>query len=228
MIGEDIFFIKGLNAVIDQPLEALNTFAKVVEVYNNGYTIDVELVLKSEGLEQYKNIPVLKNAYYNTPIRKDDIVVLLNLSHLQNSFIDTGVLENPVFMPSYFALPFVLKEKFKYTNFFHLATPEGKTTAIANETDVKIENFSGNLLTNFKNTSIESSNLNLQSSNPISIKTTEELGKILIDLINILTTASTELVVAAQGVPHQHKSIDSSSSASLENIINRLQKVLKA
>ncbi|EGV1470921.1 hypothetical protein JF110_001646 [Campylobacter jejuni] len=223
MTNDSIFFIKGLNAVINKEPNLINTYAIVKEVYDEGYSVDVELVLKSEGLETFKNIPVLKNPYYNTPIRKDDLVILLTLSHLQNNFLETGELENPPMFQSYFALPYVLKRGFndsKFTNFFHLQTPEGKSKILLNEDRCEID---------MKESSIQitSKQFGLTNTNPISLKTNEELGSILIDLINTLTSASTELITAAQGIPHKHKSIDSSSSASLNDIANRLKKVLK-
>ncbi|HDZ5057793.1 TPA: hypothetical protein RTG63_001656 [Campylobacter jejuni] len=221
--NNSIFFIKGLNAVVEKEPNLVNTYAKVVEVKDDGYNIDVELILKSEGLETFKNIPVLKHPYYNVPIRKDDLVILLTLSHLQENFLETGELENPPLFQSYFALPYVLKENFEhaeYTNFFHLRTPEGKSKITLNEDECKIDMENSSI-------DIKSKEFSIENKNPISLKTQEELGSILIDLINILTSSSTELIVASQGVPHKHKSIDSSSSASLNSIANRLKKVLK-
>lgn len=219
---DDIFFIRGLGNVLPKNISLPHTFAKVIEVYNEGYFIDVELILKSDGLETYKNIAVLKNKYFNTPILKDDIVILITLSHLTNDFLESGELENPSPMQSYLALPYVLKKDFEnqeFKNFFYLRTPKNKVKIDITENVINIDAKEAE-------TSLNTNELNIVSKEPISFKTNEELGKILSDLINILSSAQTE-IGGGGGTPHIHKSIDSSSVASLNDIKNRLSQVLK-
>lgn len=138
------YFLESIRKVVQGEIagQLLKTLAIVVSVDSNteGYLVDVKYVNNSTGDEVLKGIPVLKNQYFNTPIYKDDLVMLLALDESLESYITKGTFTNSFEKQNYFAIPYTLYENFKHKNEFSLKTKEAKFKLTLNENDgLKVE-----------------------------------------------------------------------------------------
>lgn len=146
----------GISRLTKTKIELLKTFGKIKKVKDEGFFVDVDLVLTDDGLETYNNIPTLRSRYYNYPIREGDLVMLLTVDHLQNDFFEKGEFgEFPATYNSYVAIPVSTLNQFlkgsdkqgsqqgggnsqssdviDFTNFFHVRTPKLNFQASINE-----------------------------------------------------------------------------------------------
>lgn len=165
------------------------TLAKVTNISEEGFYIDCKLINTNIGSEEYKYIPVLKNKYVNYPILKDDIVILLTLSHLLGNYLETEDLQNPENREAYFALPFTLLKDFKHKNEFSLITPESNYTITCSDNEgIKINDIIA-----LKDTKLEikDADISIKSNMPIEIGGTDTLGSLLDELVNTLLSATT-------------------------------------
>ena len=142
------------NIKLSQSQIALpTTFGKILAVKEEGFYVDVQLCSGDAGLEPYQNIPTMRSKYYNYPIRIGDFVILLPMSHLQNSFYEMGSFGGlvPASYNSYVAIPISLTMEFlsglglagtqspePFTNFFHIRTPQLGTQAYINENEINV------------------------------------------------------------------------------------------
>lgn len=201
------FFLEAMrdfNGESDLPI----TLAKVVEVKDEGYYVDVELVNKQTNMQKYQFVPVLKSKYVNAPILKDDLVILMTFSHLlQNYLEDKQFGTSIVFNKCYFALPLCYKDEFKHKNEFSVRSPNEKFIITLNEDDgillkteqglemkitlQDVELVAQNFKVNAK-TAIElqsNTQMVIKAKSPLEIGTdSATLGGILQDLTNALLT----------------------------------------
>ena len=118
----------GLNRLTQRDISLIRTIGKIRDVKEEGFFVDVDLLLTDEGLEPYYNIPTIRSKYYNYPIRKGDLVLLLTISHLQNDVMEKGnFADYPAVYDSYIAVPFNILSEFK-TGKKETNTTEGDAT----------------------------------------------------------------------------------------------------
>lgn len=219
-MNEARFLYRGINESISENNATIlpTTFAKVAKINENGSIIDVILILENVGLSEYKNIPIIKNKYAYTPISEGDIVLLLPISHLLENFLEKEVIDSVINLNSYVCVPFGTEKDFKdFSNNFHLKTPKEKIKGEITENVAKMESESGDLNFSFKNIDIKGESIKI-GNEADTIKT------ILFKLIDILISSQTEMGGAGDA-PHVHKSIDSSSNTSLQNLKNDIAQV---
>lgn len=219
-MNEARFLYKGINESVSENSAIIlpTTFAKVTKINENGSVIDVILVLENVGLSEYKNIPIIKNKYAYAPISEGDIVLLLPISHLLENFLEKEVIDSVINLNSYVCVPFGVEKDLKdFTNNFHLKTPKEKIKGEITEDIAKLESESSDLNISFKNIDIKGESIKI-GNEADTIKT------ILFKLIDILVSSKTEMGGAGDA-PHIHKSIDSSSNTSLQNLKNDIAQV---
>lgn len=196
---------KGINDIVAKDLKLPCTIAKVENITNEGFFIDCSLIIRKDNLETYKNIPVMKNKYFNYPILQGDLVVLIEFSHQQSSFFENGQMAEIVNSPSYLALPWAVAMDFKHLNEISVITPESKVKMQMNDTngvnleapevDIvskaknKTEEYSENVTMKSKAYANEADEISMKASKPITIETSEKLGATLEGLINNLISA---------------------------------------
>lgn len=215
------FLIQGINDVLSKKDDSYlpTTFGKVVAYEVTGKTVDVELVLKSEGLTPYKNIPLVKNKYVTYPINNGDYVLLISINHLLENFVTTGLIIDAIELNSYVAIPFALEFDLKdITNAIHLNSLNGSVKGFINDEKVEIKSSQADFNMQMQSINIESLNLVTIGRGNIT------LGYIFERLIQILSTSQTE--IASGPAPHVHQTIGSSFRVELQNLLTEIKQAL--
>lgn len=203
--------IKSLNTINELPV----TLAKIVEVKDEGYYIDVELSYHIDNMQKFQNIPVLRNKYSNYPVLKDDIVILLPFAHLLQNYLDNKKYANEdmIYTQCYFALPMCFKEDFKHKNELSFRTPKEKFLISINDEKFTLETEQGTkfemdlqnlkaeltkLQLQTKQLEIKSNQIKLTADTPIEFGTSvATLGAILNDICTALNLAGAPVTVGS-------------------------------
>lgn len=208
------FFLQALktfNTTNELPI----TLAKIVEVKDEGYYVDVELSHTIDNMQKYQNIPILRNKYSNYPVLKDDIVILLPFAHLLQNYLDNKeyASSDMIYTQCYFALPMCFKEDFKHKNELSFRTPQEKFLMSINDEKLTLETEQGikfemdlqnlkaeltKLELQTKQLEIKSSQLKLTADTPIEFGTSiATLGGILNDICTALNLAGAPVTVGS-------------------------------
>lgn len=208
------FFLEAIQSLTKQNALPI-TLAKVLEVKDEGYLVDVELSYKITNMQKFQNIPVLKNKYINYPILKDDIVILLTLSHLLQNYLEKKEYsgDTMIFSQCYFALPMCFKEDFKHKNELSFRTPDEKFLISLNDEKFTLDSSEGikvemdlqnltaemtKLELSTKQMEVKSTELKLTADTPIEFGTSiATLGSILNDVCTALNLAGAPVTVGS-------------------------------
>lgn len=136
------YFLAAIRDIVEeyQSQNLVKTLATVESIDKEGFLVEVKFLDSKEGDKTIKGVPVLRNKYFNTPIYEKDLVMLLTLDKLFDSFILTGKYENVYTVSNYVALPYCIFEQFKHKNEFSIITKDEKFKLQLNEDDgLKIE-----------------------------------------------------------------------------------------
>lgn len=165
------YFIQAIKDLTRESGKLPRTLAYIKKINDEGYTVDVELFEKTLGLQEYKNIPVIKNKYYNTPIAENDLVILLTLSHLLGNYLETKTLDKVLSSETYLALPFVLKTDFEFKNEFALVTPDKEFMLHINKDEISIKsNKTLEILATASKLDITTDDIGIKSNNGLTIE----------------------------------------------------------
>lgn len=134
---ETQYFLAAIRQVIQEQnaTDLVKTLAIVKKVQKEGYLIDVEFVDKQSCQELIEGIPVLRNAYFNTPVYEGDLVILQVIDRSFNNYILQKSFNNSLKLQTYFAVPYTLYENFKHKNEFSIITKNDKFKLRLNEDD---------------------------------------------------------------------------------------------
>lgn len=196
--------LKSFNVTNELPI----TLAKIVEVKDEGYYIDVELSHTINNMQKYQNIPVLRNKYSNYPVLKDDIVILLPFAHLLQNYLDNKKYANEdmIYTQCYFALPMCFKEDFKHKNELSFRTPKEKFLMSINDEKLTLETEQGikfemdlqNLKVELTKLELQAKQIKLTADTPIEFGTSiATLGGILNDICTALNLAGAPVTVGS-------------------------------
>lgn len=183
------------------------TLANVKKVLDEGYYIDVELTEKTINMQEYHNVPVLKNKYTNTPINEGDLVILMTFSHLLQNYLETQEYAKDIVWESgYFALPMCFKDEFKHKNEFSVRTKDEKFIITLNDEKMLLETQNGikfemtltDLVVELTKLEVKANEIKISSDSPLEIGTQiATLGAILNDLCNAITLAGAPVTVGS-------------------------------
>lgn len=132
---ETQYFLKAIRQVIQEQnaTDLVKTLAIVKKVQKEGYLVDVEFIDKESCQELVEGVPVLRNAYFNTPIYEGDLVILQVIDRSFDSYILQKSFNYTLKLQTYFALPYTLYENFKHKNEFSVITKNDKFKLRLNE-----------------------------------------------------------------------------------------------
>lgn len=171
------FFLEALQS-LNQTTALPTTFGVVVEVKNEGYLIDVELTYEIQNMQKFQNIPVLKNKYLNHPILKDDIVILMPMSHLMQGYLENKKYANDdmIYSQCYIALPICFQEDFKHKNELSFRTPDEKFLISINDEKLTLETEQGlKVEMDLQNLAIELQGLSVKAKGDIKLESQANL-----------------------------------------------------
>lgn len=212
--------LKGLNeSIADTSTQSLPiTLAKVTSINQNGTIISASLYIQNLGLTPYVEIPLIKNKYVNTPIQVGDTVLLLTLSHLLETLLETQTITDVVYLNSYVAIPFALTaDLINTTNNFMLKNPEETITGEITTNAASLIGSTSDLELDFNTINIKGNSIRLGNDS-------ETIKTLLEELIDILLSSNTE-IGGGGDAPHTHKTIDSGSSVELNNLKNKIASI---
>lgn len=212
--------LKGLNeSIADNSTQSLPiTLAKVTSINQSGTVISATLYIQNLGLAPYTEIPLIKNKYVNTPIQVGDTVLLLTLSHLLETLLETQTITDVVYLNSYVAIPFALTADLaNVTNNFMLKNPEETITGEITANNASLIGSTSDLEIGFNAINIKGNSIRLGNDS-------ETIKTLLEELIDILLSSSTE-IGGGGDAPHTHKTIDSGSSVELNNLKNKIASI---
>lgn len=208
-----------LNKFIDMKIEKLEKHKKMflVEVVEStGYYVDVKFATDETGLQIFQGIPVIQSKYANVITQPQDIGILLNLEQRIDAFLE-GKPQSSILESDYFVfLPLLTKQEYQLTpDKQRLTSPDLQTSLIIGN--------DGFTITAVESLNIEGSSVTIKSSDPISLGTGTELGAVLAELIDVLSSATT--TPASPGAPC---ALDPGIVSQLNDIKSKLAEVLKS
>lgn len=204
------YFIQAIKDLTKESGKLPRTLAYVKKINDEGYTIDVELFEKTLGLQEYKNIPVIKNKYYNTPIAENDLVILLTLSHLLGNYLETKTLDKVLSTETYLALPFVLKTDFEFKNEFALVTPDKEFMVHINKDEISIKsNKTLEILATASKLEITADDISINTNNGLTIESGSDLDISSKSSLNIEGTQLSITSTAPIGIGNNSETLGS-------------------